>query len=189
MKTRDFTPAEMNERISRFDKLTPIPAQSNPKIPLPAADLIFSRKLLPVISHPDVKGPFGNLSPIKGAAGMTMTMAVCPPGTGPGLHTHHQTYETFTVLQGSFRFIWGDTGDRAEVLNRFDTISIPPGICRGFTNVSQEDGILQVLITGGIHDMNDIAFPPTVAEAIDKIGPGIRAEFEKIGLRFNAGAE
>jgi quercetin dioxygenase-like cupin family protein len=40
---------------------------------------------------------------------MTVTLAVCPPGTGPGLHTHHQTCETFTVLPGSFCFTWGHT--------------------------------------------------------------------------------
>jgi hypothetical protein len=127
MKTIDFTPEQMAERIARFDKLTPIPAQNNPNIPLPAADLIFSRKLLPVLSHPDVKGPsryIGNLAPIKGAAGITMTLAVCPPGTGPGLHTHHQTYETFTVLQGSFRVTWGDTGDKSAVLTQPFTVTV-----------------------------------------------------------------
>ena len=33
---------------------------------------------------------------------MPMTLAVCPPGQGPGLHNHVKTYETFTVLKTRF---------------------------------------------------------------------------------------
>lgn len=53
---------------------------------------------------------------------------------------------------------WGDEGEHETVLERLDTVSVPPGVCRGFTNVGDRDGILQVLITGGIHNMDDIAF-------------------------------
>lgn len=189
MKTIQMTLEEMKERTARFAELDTIPAMKNDKIPQQAADLIYSRKLLPVISPEGVDNPFGALAPIQGAAGMSMIIAMCPPNQGPSLHAHHKTYETFTVLDGQFKFTWGDKGEHSVVLSKFDTLSVPPGICRAFCNVGDREGILQVVITGGIHDRNDIAFPPIVAEQVKKVGPGILEEFEKTGLKFNAGVE
>ena len=188
MKTKTLTPAEMADRTARFTELQPMAVQDNPKIPLMAADLIWSRKLMPVITFGgDAPSPFGDLAPISGAGGMSITVAVCPPQTGPGLHAHHKTHETFMVMQGRFEFHWGDAGEYSTVLDRFDTLSVPPGICRSFKNVSDEEGILQVIITGGVHDIDDIAFPPVVADQIEAIGSGILEQFTKTGLRFDAG--
>jgi quercetin dioxygenase-like cupin family protein len=114
---------------------------------------------------------------------------VCPPGQGPGLHSHRQTYETFTVLQGEFEVSWNDAGDESARLRRFDTISFPPGVCRAFRNVGSGEGILQVIITGGVHDMTDIAFSPTAKREIEAVRTGLAAEFEKVGFTFNAGVE
>ncbi len=130
--------------------------------------------------------PINAEAPIRGAAGMTMTLAVCPPGQGPGLHSHRQTFETFTVLQGEFEVRWNDEGDESAVLRRFDTISFPPGVCRAFRNIGQEEGILQVIITGGVHDMTDIAFSPNAKREIEAVRPGLAAEFEKVGFSFDA---
>jgi quercetin dioxygenase-like cupin family protein len=116
-----------------------------------------------------------------------MTLAVCPPGQGPGLHSHRQTYETFTVLKGRFEVSWNDDGDERAVLEEFDTVSFPPGVCRAFRNVGEREGILQVIITGGVHDMNDIAFTEKAKREIDAVRPGLAAEFEKAGFTFNAG--
>ena len=70
-----------------------------------------------------------------------------------------------------------------------DTFAVPPGVCRGFRNISEEEGILQVLITGGIHDMQDIAFPPGVADELDSVQSGLADFFRSTGLTFNAGLE
>ena len=188
MKTIAVTPEEMESRIARFHDLKPIAAMQNDKVPLAARDYIYARKLLPVISSKGGEGPFGP-APIAEADGYSMTMAVCPPNQGPGLHAHHRTHETFTCLKGTFKIQWGDDGEHELVLNLFDTISVPPGVCRCFTNIGEEEGILQVLVTGGVHDMQDIAFPPSVADKIDQTGPGVLAEIEKTGLAFNAGVE
>ena len=83
---------------------------------------------------------------------------------------------------------WGDEGEHGTVLKRFDTVSVPPGVCRGFTNVGDRDGILQVLITGGIHNMDDIAFRPAMAEALAEFGPEVLETFEGVGFKFDAGA-
>ncbi len=188
MKTIDISPEKMESRVARFKDLQPIPAMQNGKVPLEARDQIYARKLLPIISSKGGVGPFGP-APIAEADGYSMTLAVCPPNQGPGLHAHHNTHEVFTCLKGSFKIQWGDNGEHATVINQFDTISVPPGVCRSFTNVSDEEGYLQVLITGGVHDMQDIAFPPSVAEKINQTGPGVLDEIKKTGLMFNAGQE
>jgi quercetin dioxygenase-like cupin family protein len=157
-------------------------------VPQAAKAVIYSRKLLSVIGLEDSAAtPMNQGAPIRGAAGMIMTLALCPTGTGPSLHAHRQTFETFTLLQGRFEFSWNDGGDCRAELDRFDTISILPGVCRAFRNISAEEGIVQVLITGGVHDMQDIDFPPATASALAAFGPEVVAAFEACGMRFSAG--
>ena len=85
MKTITLSRKDMEGRIARFRSLRPLPIQ-NESIPVEACDVIYSRKLLSVIglgSNADT--PINAEAPIRGAADMTMTLAVCPPGQGPGI--------------------------------------------------------------------------------------------------------
>jgi mannose-6-phosphate isomerase-like protein (cupin superfamily) len=184
MKTIQISKEEMEKRIARFQDLKPLPVQ-NESIPEKARDVVYSRKLLSVIGL-QTSTPINAEAPIRGAAGMTLTLAVCPPGQGPGLHAHRRTYETFTVLKGEFEVSWNDEGTERTTLRAFDTICVPPGVCRAFRNMGQEEGILQVIITGGVHDMNDIAFSPNARREIEAVRPGLAAEFERIGFTFDA---
>jgi quercetin dioxygenase-like cupin family protein len=177
----------MERRIARFGALEVLPAIRELEMPLEVKDVIYSRKLLPAISPEAGDTPIAAGGTIRGAAGMTMTFAVCPPGTGPGLHSHANTFETFTVLDGRFEFSWGDEGEHSVVLERFDVISIVPGVCRGFKNVGTREGTLQVVITGGVHDMNDIAFPRKTAEQIAAAGPEYLEAIKAKGIAFDAG--
>jgi quercetin dioxygenase-like cupin family protein len=187
MKTIQISLEEMQKRIARFRSLQPLPIQ-NPSIPEKARDVIYSRKLLSVIGlEQNAQTPINAEAPIRGAAGMTLTLAVCPPGQGPGLHSHRQTYETFTVLKGRFEVSWNDDGSGRAVLELYDTVSFPPGVCRAFRNIGGEEGILQVIITGGVHDMTDIAFSEKAKQEIEAVRPGLAAEFEKAGFTFTAG--
>jgi quercetin dioxygenase-like cupin family protein len=189
MKTIRISREEMESRIARFDRLKPLPIQ-NASIPEKARDVVYSRKLLSVVglemSGLETSTPINAQAPIRGAAGMTITLAVCPPGQGPGLHAHRRTYETFTVLAGEFEVTWNDDGGESATLRRFDTISFPPGVCRAFRNVGKAEGILQVVITGGVHDMTDIAFSPKARQEIEAVQPGLAVEFEKVGFTFDA---
>ena len=187
MKTIRISKSEMAKRIARYARLEPLPIQQS-EIPLAARDVVYARKLLSVIGLEDAKTPINAGAPIVGAAGMTMTLAVCPPGQGPGLHAHRRTYETFTVLKGRFEVTWNDDGSEREVLELFDTVSFPPGVCRAFRNIGEGEGILQVIITGGVHDMADIDFSQAAKRRIDSVGRGLSAEFEKAGFTFTAGA-
>ena len=187
MKTIRVSEKEMQKRIARFRELKPLPTQSS-EIPLAARDVVYARKLLSVIGLEEAGTPINSGAPIRGAAGMTMTLAVCPPGQGPGLHAHRRTYETFTVLKGRFEVSWNDDGSAREVLELFDTLSFPPGVCRAFRNIGAEEGILQVVITGGVHDMSDIDFSQDARQRIDAVQPDLSREFEKAGFTFSAGS-
>src|SRR4051812_37663639 len=187
MKTIAISQQDMQKRIARFRDLKPLPIQQS-AIPQGARDVVYARKLLSVIGLEDAKTPINAGAPIVGAAGMTMTLAVCPPGQGPGLHSHRETYETFTVLKGGFEVRWNDDGSESARLGQDETISFPPGVCRGFRNIGEEEGILQVVITGGVHDMTDIAFSQNARREIEAVRPGLAAEFEKAGFSFDAEA-
>jgi quercetin dioxygenase-like cupin family protein len=190
MKTIPFSQEEMAGRVARYERLRPLAIQTDADIPQEALDLIYSRKLLPVIGlESNAATPVSERAPIRGAAGMTITLAICPPGQGPGLHAHRRTYETFTVLQGQFEFSYGDNGENRLTLNRLDTISIPPGICRAFRNTSTDEGILQVIITGGVHDMNDIELVPAIEEQLRTLSPELLERVRKQGMSFTAGRE
>ena len=187
MKTITISEHEMLPRIARFDALKPLPAAAGLDMPQAAKDIIYSRELLSVIGLDDAETPINQGAVIRGAGGITMTHAVCPPGTGPALHAHQKTYETFTVLQGRFEFCWNDAGTERAELDRFDTISLPPQVCRSFRNISDETGIVQVIISGGVHDMQDIDFTPAVAASLRDFGAGVIEQFEDRGMTFTAG--
>ena len=184
MRSIRMSKKQMEARIARFARLKPLPIQ-NDSIPQQARDVVYARKLLSVIGL-DAPTAINAEAPICGAAGMTMTLALCPPGQGPGLHSHRQTYETFTVLKGEFEVRWNDDGSESARLTLYDTISFPPGVCRAFRNIGDEEGILQVVITGGVHDMTDIAFSQNARREIESVRPGLAGEFEKAGFNFDA---
>jgi hypothetical protein len=43
-----------------------------------------------------------------------------------------------------------------------------------------------VVITGGVHDMADIAFSQKAKQEIEAVRPGLALEFEKAGFTFDA---
>src|SRR3546814_1382747 len=103
MKTIEISPAEMELRVARFARLEPLRVAEELDMPQAAKDVIYSRKLLSVIGLGDEAGtPVNQGAPIQGAGGMTMPHAVCPPGTGPSLHAHQNTYQTFTAMKRRF---------------------------------------------------------------------------------------
>ncbi len=186
MTTITPTPEEMERRIARFKTLQIMSSQARADIPQDVLDIIFARQLKPVITlGGDTESPFGSVAPIVGAAGISVTFAICPPGNGPSLHAHNNTYETFTVMRGRFEFRWGDWGEHAVVLDEFDTLSVPPAIHRSFRNVSEADGVLQVVVSGGVHDRRDIVFPRKTADEICSKDPRYLDYFrDVVGLQF-----
>lgn len=187
MDTVRLSSTQMASRIARFAELEPLEVQRTSPLPTEAMDIIYSRKLMSVIGlESGAATAVSAGAPIKGAGGITITLAVCPPGTGPSLHAHLATYETFTVLQGKFEFRYNDDGSGQTILERFDTISMEPRVVREFRNVSDEDGILQVIISGGVHDVNDIDFPAAIEDRLRHFGDDAVTYFKAQGLTFTA---
>jgi len=189
MKTSHISAEQMANRVSEFDKLVPLSIQKDSNIPIEGRDVVYARQLLSVIGLDPKDGntPINAGAPIIGAGGITMTIAKCPPGQRPDLHNHVSTFETFTVLEGTFDVTWNDNGENSQTLEKFDTISVPPGVCRAFKNSGNSDGLLQVIISGGVHDMNDIAFTPAAAQKINSVEADLVHKFEEVGFKFNAG--
>jgi mannose-6-phosphate isomerase-like protein (cupin superfamily) len=188
MKTIRIDDSAMARRVARFRELKPLQIQQSSRVPQAARDVVYARTLLSVIGlEGAAKTPVNANAPIVGAGGITLTYAVCPPGQGPSLHAHRKTYETFVVMRGRFEVTWNDNGENRVELEQFDTISVPPGVCRAFRNIGEEDAMLQAIISGGVHDFNDIDFADASAKKIESVGPGILDEFKKVGFTFTAG--
>lgn len=69
-------------------------------------------------------------------------MGFAAPGNGPALHTHDYV-EMFLILKGKWRFYWGNTPDQIEgeaILRKWDIITLPPGLYRGFEVAGKKVG-------------------------------------------------
>jgi quercetin dioxygenase-like cupin family protein len=170
MTTRISTPTkdELAKRIGRFDQLQPMStAKDLDWVPQPAMDIIYARKIMPVILD-DTKNPFGNVAPIFSAAGTTMFISVMPPGQGPCLHSHNATYETFMVLDGTIEYFIGDPVEHRVTLNKWDVFSCPPRVYRGFRNVGTTDAVQLTVITGLSEGRDDVSMPNSIAERVQR---------------------
>ena len=56
-----------------------------------------------------------------------------------------------------------------------------------YKNISNKEGLLQVIISGGVHDMKDIAFTNAAKVKMEKIQKNLSKKFEQVGFKFNAG--
>jgi mannose-6-phosphate isomerase-like protein (cupin superfamily) len=175
-------------RPFRFERRTPNPVMRAEGVPDAAVALLTSDRLYTVMIHESNAGPWGQ-SAIPGPPGVALILAECEPGRGPDLHAHRATDEIFTCLRGRFEVRWGDGGEHAVELAPFDAIRVPPGVQRAFRNISSEPGMLQVLITGGDNDANDISFPAAVEAKLRAIGAGVPDALRRQGFGFDSDHE
>ena len=69
-------------------------------------------------------------------------MGFAAPGNGPAFHTHDYV-EMFLILKGKWRFYWGSRPDTIEgetILRKWDMITLPPGLYRGFEVAGKKVG-------------------------------------------------
>lgn len=187
MKTVQITPTEMEARISRFRAAKPQSGYyADSGIPKEAYELMTAKALYLVMAPETQGGPMAAKPAIVGGKGLSLIVAECPPGDKPLLHAHFRTNETFMVLKGRFRIRWGDRGEHEVHLDPFDVIAVPPGVCRDFTNVTDETAYLLAIITGqSDQDFNDIAIAPDDARMmLDRFGPEVIKKIEATGVQF-----
>lgn len=91
-----------------------------------------------------------------------------PPGCVNSQHSH-DTAEVFVVHTGTWRFDLGEHGDDAQVVLRpGDTVSLPTGMFRGFTNVGEDTGFLWAVL--GQDNPGRVLWAPKVFEMAQDFG-------------------
>ncbi len=111
---------EMEARVARFRNLKPTDDYVDAAIPG------CERTTLRVLGQQ----PHAPLA----AEGFHMNLVCCEPGKSAPLH-NHLTQEVFVALTGRWEVFWGPQGERKLSLEPWDTVSVPPGVSRGFRNV------------------------------------------------------
>ncbi|HUZ73824.1 MAG TPA: cupin domain-containing protein [Stellaceae bacterium] len=191
MKTTTISAAEMERRTARFGRLDSYQAQQAQAAGVPEAAFaqVAAHRVYPVLVPENYAGRSAQ-APIKGAPGLAITIAECPPGNGAGLHAHEQSIENFFCLNGRFEIAWGDDGENSLVLEPMDLVSIPPGVCRSFKNIASETGRLLVVIQILTAEQADrVHYAPRVGAAIELgFGRDTLEALGRIGFLFDAGA-
>jgi uncharacterized RmlC-like cupin family protein len=194
MKSTKVTREQMARRMARFKDLKSYQYQQEAAnaIPIEVMEQIAAHRVYPVMC-PEAYSGRSAQAPIKGAPGIVLSIAECPPGDGPAMHIHEQTIENFFCLSGRFEIAWGDPGAEDRViLEPLDFISVPPGVPRKFTNVhATETGRLFVIIHVQTEQQGDrIAYQPELRTEIErKHGAKTVAALDSIGIKFDAGVE
>jgi mannose-6-phosphate isomerase-like protein (cupin superfamily) len=143
----DYTPAQMEKRVARFQALKYPPNRyHDSQLPGNARKnyLVVGTGLLAEGSN----DPWSAI-PIKEGFQMSYIKAV--PGNGPVLH-NHDTNETFVCLEGQWKVIWGLHAEHSVLLDKYDVCSVPPYVPRRFECVQaepgKEEGLLQSIQPG-----------------------------------------
>ena len=81
------------------------------------------------------------------AAHFTFSTMIIPAGhVGPS-HIHYDVEEVFFVMRGTMKIVCEKDGQRWEsVLRERDLISVPPGVYREESNISEEDALMCVML-------------------------------------------
>ena len=187
MKTINLKPEDMAKRIARFKELKPYKKSimENTGIPTEAVEMVSAKSVYPVMSPEGWEGRSAAAA-VKGKDGLTITIAECPPGNNPGLHSHSHTVENFFCLNGRFRISWGEHGENSIELAPRDFISVPAEVYRDFHNISDETARLLVMIQSPYGDVRDeVVFHPHVGKEIEeRFGKKTVQTMDKVGFRF-----
>jgi mannose-6-phosphate isomerase-like protein (cupin superfamily) len=118
-----------------------------------------------------------------------MAVAESAPGYRGPLHVHLRSTETFMCLKGRFEIRWNDEGEDRTFLEPFDTITIPPGLYRGFSNAANETSLLLVIATGESDDDALIISRGETERLTQRFGAGVVEKLEAFtGFQFATAA-
>lgn len=155
MSNQQISVEEMLRRVARFEELQPntqafidsqLPGHERENFRIIGLGVSEDPSHRAAITHPH---DF-NIGGIKAG-----------PGKGAALHSH-PTVEVFIPFSGRWAVYWGDDGENEVVLGPLDTISVPPGVMRGFRNVSDDEAFLLTIIGGA--DPGRVTWSPGVLE-------------------------
>jgi mannose-6-phosphate isomerase-like protein (cupin superfamily) len=142
MKIKTLSDAEMLKRVARYGTLK-YPPDRYPDSQLPGHER----------SGLQVDGGKEPMSAIPIEEGFQMSYVEAKPGNGPKLH-NHDTNETFVVLKGRWRVIWGLGESQSVDLGPLDVCSVPPFVPRRFINLEpaqdSDSGLLMAIQPGNV---------------------------------------
>jgi uncharacterized RmlC-like cupin family protein len=157
--TRHVSMDEMLTRVARYDAL-----KASTEAFVDSLVPGHEREIINVIGHGVTED--ASLSPaITDAKDFHLTLIRAEPGKGAALHSH-KTLEVFMPLSGRWAVFWGDRGEQEIVLERWDTISVPVGVMRGFRNAGTEYSLLMSILGGT--DPGRVSWAPQVLDAARK---------------------
>ena len=187
MSDVDVSPEQMRARLARFSDLKPYKDTLHDAhgIPPEAMQMMSSDKVYPIMSPEGWTGR-SKIAPVKGAPGLTVTLAECPPGDHAGLHKHTDSIENFFCIEGRFEIVWGRNGEHRIELGPLDFISIPKGVYRDFRNIGDVMGRLLVAIQTAPGDTQDrvVHAPQVGAEIARRFGDQTLAAMSALGVQF-----
>ncbi len=162
----DFTEAEMASHVARFRDI-PSTAKSFIDTRLPGHERdIYTIIGGGVLEDPDIRPPLP-------AQDFHLAIIRADPGKGAALHSH-LTQEVFMPLSGQWAICWGPDGAREVVLERYDTISVPVQVMRGFRNVGAESAMMLAIVGG--HDPGRVGWPAAMQTMVRNIGYELTAD-------------
>ena len=183
----ELTPEDMQKRVARYADLVPYKDTMNAAhgIAPEAMQLMSSDKVFPVMS-PEGWAGRSKIAPIKGAPGLTVTIAECPPGDSSGLHKHTDTVENFFCVEGEIEILWGSKGENSITLGPLDFVSVPAGVYREFRNNGTEMGRLFVAIQTPPDEKKDTVIHAAAAgeEVARRFGRETCDAMADIGIKF-----
>lgn len=103
-------------------------------------------------------------------------MVKAEPGNGPAYHTHDYVECFMPLTEHKWRFYWGEHEDRVDgetVLEKWDFISLPPKLWRGFEVLPGETGTAWMSAVLDPHDVftfKDPYWSPYVTRAAAELG-------------------
>jgi mannose-6-phosphate isomerase-like protein (cupin superfamily) len=167
MKTIQVGMDEMAQRVARFKALKP-----SRKAFIDSLIPGHEREIFNVIGRGVTEDTTLNPA-ITDARDFNLTLVQAEPGKGAALHAH-PTVEVFMALSGRWSVFWGDGGEQEIVLEQWDTISVPPGVMRGFRNAGAEAGYLMAILGGT--EAGHVTWAPEVLERAKETGLALDAE-------------
>lgn len=167
MASIQITTEEMLKRVARFKELQPS-RQAFIDSNIPGHErLIFNIIGRGVTEDTSLKPA------ITDAQDFNITLVQAGPGKGAALHSH-PTVEVFIPLSGDWAIYWGDEAESEIILGCWDTISVPPGVMRGFRNVGHEEGYLMAVLGGT--DAGRVSWASRVLERARETGLELDAQ-------------
>src|ERR1044071_3288599 len=119
-------------------------------------EILGARRMSAPAQHPHHPMPealwsLGCLFVLKGRSEeLEVIDAIVPPGYSPPLHRHDFGAESFYVIEGRARFVYGD---RDEVLGPGGFVRVPPGVPHSFQTLGDTPSrMLDILTPAGLWD-------------------------------------